>query len=210
MVATKVSRSHSIALTTKISFVVLAKRSIITHAKPPASWKSVESYNSSKLNSVLAEMKSLKVKYERLKHDISGNRKEINQLKESCKKEIKQFRKEIETILDDLEKNILMELDKCKQDEERCVDQGVSTIAAALNVFQVDCKSLEDAKRDGKKEAMFISVVKVSKALINYRRTLGELEKDFKTPTLAFERNETLDNLAACINSLGSLRARDK
>ena len=155
-------------------------------------------------------MKSLTVKYERLKQEISGNIKQINQLKESCKTEIKQFRKEIETILDDLEKNILMELDKWKQDEERCVDQGVSSIAAALSVLQIDCNYLEDAKRDGKTELMFITDVRVSKALLDYRLTLGELEKDMKRSMLAFERNETPANLVPCINSLGTLKAHDK
>ena len=44
-------------------------------------------------------------------------------------------------------------------------------------MLRVDCKRLEDAKGGGKKEAMFIADVKVSKALQTYKRKLEDLEK---------------------------------
>ena len=161
-------------------------------------------------NSVLAEIKSLKVKYERLKQESSDSKKEVNKLKEACKKDINRFRKELDTIVDNLESEILVKLDQWKQDKERRVDQNVSTIAAALNVLQVDCKRLEDAKRDGKKEAMFIADTQVSKGFQNYKRKLEDLVTDIETPTLAFERNEILADLVAGIKTLGSLRTQYK
>ena len=163
------------------------------------------SYTSSKLDSILAEIKSLEVKYERLKQDSTGSKKEVNKLKEDCQKEIKRYRKELDTIFDNLESNILTELDKWKQDRHCHVDQNVSTIDAALNVLRVDCKRLEDAKRDGKKEAMFVADTQVSKSIQGYARKLSELEKDIEKPKLAFERNELLADLVAGVNSLGSL-----
>ena len=168
------------------------------------------SYTSSKLNSVLAEIKSLEVKYERLKQESHSNKKVINQLKDACKKEITKYRKELDTIFDNLERNQLTELDEWKQDKDRRVDQDMTTIAEALNVLKVDCKSLEDAKRDGKKEAMFIADVQVSRSIQGYTRKLGELQKDIEKPTLAFERNEILADLAAGIDTLGSLISQRK
>ena len=162
-------------------------------------------YKSSKLDLILAEIKSLEVKYERLKQDSTGSKKEVNKLKEDCQKEIKRYRKELDTIFDNLESNILTELDKWKQDRHCHVDQNVSTIDAALNVLRVDCKRLEDAKRDGKKRAMFVADTQVSKSIQGYARKLAELEKDIEKPNLAFERNELLADLVAGVNSLGSL-----
>ena len=167
-------------------------------------------YKLSKLHSVLAEIKSLKVKYERLKQESSSSKNEVNKLKEACKIEINRFRKELDTIVDNLESEIQAELDQWKEDKERRVDQNVSTIASALNVLQVDCKRLEDAKRDGKKEAMFIADTQVSKALQNYKRKQEDLVKDIETPTLAFERNEILADLVAGIKTFGSLRTQYK
>ena len=168
------------------------------------------SYTPSKLNSVLAEIKSLEVKYERLKQESHGNKKVINQLKEACTKEIAKYRKELDTIFDNLERSMLTELDEWKQDKDRCVDQDMSTIAEALNVLKVDCKNLEDAKRDGKKEAMFIADVQVSRSIQGYTRKLGELQTASEKPTLAFERNEILADLAAGIETLGSLNSQRK
>ena len=178
--------------------------------KTPSIKEKSSSYTSSKLNSVLAEIKSLEVKYERLKQDSHGNKKVINQLKEACKKEITKYRKELDTIFDNLERNILTELDEWNQDKDRRVDQDMSTTAEALNVLKVDCKSLEDAKRDGKKEAMFIADVQVSRSIQGYTRKLDELQRALVKPTLAFERNEILADLAAGIETLGSLKSQRK
>ena len=81
----------------------------------------------------------------------------------------------------------------------------MSTTDAALNVLRVDCKRLEDAKRDGQKETMFVADTQVSKSIHGYARKLAELEKDIEKPNLAFERNELLADLVAGVNSLGSL-----
>ena len=167
-------------------------------------------YQSSKLNSILAEIKSLEVKYERLKQESVVSKKEVNRLREDCKKEIKRFRKELDRIFDNLEKNILTDVDKWGQDIDRPVDQNVSTISSVLSVLQADCKRLEDAKRDGKKEAMFIADIQVSKSIQGNARKLGELERSFEKPNLIFERNELLADLVAGINSLGSLTCQRK
>ena len=167
-------------------------------------------YQSSKLNSILAEIKSLEVKYECLKQESVGSKKEVNRLREDCKKEIKRFRKELDTIFDNLERNILTDVDKWGQDKDRRVDQNVSTITSVLSVLQADCKRLEDAKRDGKKEVMFIADIQVSKSIQGYARKLGELERSFEKPNLIFERNELLADLVAGINSLGSLTCQRK
>ena len=144
-------------------------------------------YKSSKLNLVMAEIKSLTDKYDHLKRESDDNKKKINQLEEACTTDIKRFRNELDRILDNLERNILMELDNWEQNEDNYVDQNVSTFEAALNVLRVEYKRLEDAKRDGKKEAMFIADVQVSNALQTNKRKQGDLDKDIEKPILAFE-----------------------
>ena len=86
----------------------------------------------------------------------------------------------------------------------------MSTIEAALKVLRVDCKRLEDAKRDGKKEAMIIADVQLSNALQSYKRKLGDIEKDIEKPTLAFERNELLADFVLGMNTFGSLKVQPK
>ena len=167
-------------------------------------------YKVSKLNAVLVEIKSLNVKYERLKQESRGNKRLIGQLKEVCSKEIKMFRKELDTIFDNLESNMLTELDEWGKTEDRNVDQAESTISSALNDLKEDCKRLEDAKRDGKKDIMFIADAQVSKSLQEYKRKLEELDKDIENSTLSFKRNETLADLATGINSLGYFKVQRK
>ena len=157
----------------------------------------------------MAEIKSLTNKYDHQKRVSNGNKKEINQLKEACTTEVKRFRNEVDIILDDLERNILMELDNWEQNEDNHVDQNVSTFEATLYVLRVDCKHLEDAKRDEKKDAMFIADVQVSNAQ-TYQPKLGDLEKDIDKPTLAFEINELLYDFVTGINLFGSLKVQPK
>ena len=165
-------------------------------------------YKSSTLDSVLSEIQSLKNKYDRLKQEYSGNGKDVKRLKEACKKEIKTFRKELDTCLDKLEKNMLTELDKWEGDESRRIDQNISDLTTALKVVESDCKLLEDAKQDDRKEIMFTADVQVSKVLQSYQSKLGELETGAEKPSLAFERNKTLDNLITVVKSLGFLKTQ--
>ena len=114
--------------------------------------KKCSRYKAAKLKSVLAEMKSLIVKYNRLKQESSVSKKEIDKLNENYKKDIKVFHKELNTIFDNRERNVLPGSDKWKLEENRRVDQDMSTIVAAENVLKVDCKRSEDAIKSDKKE----------------------------------------------------------
>ena len=96
-------------------------------------------------------------KYNCLKQESSGSKKEIETLKEYFKNEIERFR------------NILTDLDKCKQNIDHCVDQDIATIAAADKLLKVDCKYLEDAIRGDDTEAMFVADFYISKAVQSYR-----------------------------------------
>ena len=167
-------------------------------------------YKSSTLDSILSQIQSLKNKYDRLKQEYSGNDKEVKRLKETFEKEIKTFRKELDTCLDKLEKNMLTELDKWESAESRRIDEDISDLTTALTVVESDCKLLEDAKRDGRKEIMFTADVQVSKVIQGYKSKLGELETGAEKPSLAFERNKTLDNLINEVKSLGFLKKQHK
>ena len=164
-------------------------------------------YRSSTVDSVLSQTQSLKDKYDRLKQEFIRCDKEVKQLKEALKKEIKSFRKALDTFLDNLEKNMLTELDKWESAESRRVDQHISDLTTALKVVESDCKLLEDAKRDGRKEMMFTADIRVSSALQGYEDKLGELEKNVDKP---FERNQTIADLITDIKSLGFLKTQSK
>ena len=167
-------------------------------------------YKPAKLKSVLTEIKSLATKFDRLKQESSGNKKEIDKLTEDCKNDIQVFRKEVKTIFDNLESNLLSDVNKWKQGENRRVDQDMSTIDTTENVLKVDSKRVEDAIKSGKKEVMFVADIQVSKALHTYKRKLKDLERDIEKPSLAFERNEILVDLVAGIDKLGSLVTKHK
>ena len=167
-------------------------------------------YKAAMLKSVLAEIKSIAVKFDRLKQESSGNKKEIDKLTEDCENDIQVFRKEVKTIFDNLESNLLSDVNKWKQGENRRVDQDMSTIDTTENVLKVDRKRVEDAIRVGKKEVMFVADIQVSKALHTYKRKLEDLENDIEKPSLAFERNEILADLIAGINKLGFLVTKHK
>ena len=167
-------------------------------------------YKAAMLKSVLAEIKSIAVKFDRLKQESSGNKKEIDKITEDCENDIQVFRKEVKTIFDNLESNLLSDVNKWKQGENRRVDQDMSTIDTTENVLKVDRKRVEDAIRVGKKEVMFVADIQVSKSLNTYKRKLEDLENDIEKPSLAFERNEILFDLVAGIDKLGSLVTKHK
>ena len=127
-------------------------------------------YKAAKLKSVLTEIKSLATKFDHLKQESRGNKKEIDKITEDCKNDIQVFRKEVKTIFDNLESNLLSDVYKWKQNENRRVDQDLSTIHTTENVLKVDRKRVADTIRGGKKEAMFVVDIQVSKALHTYKR----------------------------------------
>ena len=200
----KGTRNHDIEPVNKISTPV-------SRATGSTNEKSSNN-NTSMLNSVLAEIKTIVVNYERLKQKSPGRKERIYKLAETCKKEIKQFRKELDTIFDNLERNSLREVDKWRQDENRHVEQNDWNIEAALKVLKVGCRRIEDAKIDGNRETMLTAEIQSSKTIHDYTLKLAKLEKDIdiNKPTLAFERNECLADMLAGINTLGSLKTQRK
>ena len=175
------------------------------HCRTSSVQEKCSGYKTAKLKSVLAEITNLSVKYDRLKQTCIGCKKKIDKLKDNCKNDIQVFRKELNVIFDNMERNILSDLDKWKQDANRRVDQDLSTIAAAENVLKVDCKRLEDAIKGFRKETMFVADIQVSKALQTYKRKLRDLERDIEKPTLYFERKELLFDIVLGVDNLGSL-----
>ena len=147
VIATMVSHSNSSVIPTK-----MCKTFHHHKCKTSSIQKKCSRYKAAKLKSVLAEMKSLIVKYNRLKQESSVSKKEIDKLNENYKKDIKVFHKELNTIFDNRERNVLPGSDKWKLEENRRVDQDMSTIVAAENVLKVDCKRSEDAIKSDKKE----------------------------------------------------------
>ena len=167
-------------------------------------------YRSSVLDSVLSKIHSLNDKYDQLKQESGRFDKDIKQLKEACKKAIKSFRKELDAFLDNLEKSILTESYKWERVESHRVDQDMSELTTALKVVDSDCKLLEDAKKNGRKEIIFTADIRVSKALQGYENKLGEFEKNVDKSKLAYKKNITLANLITEVKSFGCLKTQNK
>ena len=163
-------------------------------------------YTSTKLESILSKMRSLKDKYDQLKQECSGDKKELKELKEVCKKEIRAFRKELDDFLDKLEQNMLAELDQFETKESHRVDQQITTLSMALQMLNADDQLLNDARKDARKQVMFAAEVQTSKGLQECQSRLVDLEKEIVKLSLSFERNTKLDDLKRDINTLGSLK----
>ena len=107
-------------------------------------------YTVSKLDSILSKTKTLKDKQE-----CSENQNELKRSKEACKKEIKAFRKNLDAFLDKLEQDILAELDQHETKEHQRIQQQIATLSMALQTLDANDRLLNDAKKDGRKQAMF-------------------------------------------------------
>ena len=127
----------------------------------------------------------MKAIYDLLKQESSKNDMEVAQLKEACKKEITTVHKELETFLDNLKKHMMAELDKWENDEYHRNRQHISVLETALNLLQTDPKLLEDGKKDGRKEMMFVADVQVSRALQRYEGKLEELKRILRSKKIS-------------------------
>lgn len=167
-------------------------------------------YTSSTFASVFSRTKSLRDKYHKLKQQSSGYTGEVGRLKEAGKKDIRIFRQELDTFLDKLEQDVLAELEKNACEEQHRIDEYIATLTAALELLNSDYKSLDTARKDGRKEVMFVFDVKVSRSLGEYESRLAYLEKGYTIPKLSFERDQTLANLQSYIKNFGFLKIKDK
>ena len=186
------------------------RRSIKHHkCKTVSVQEKSSSYTIQMLNAVLSKTKSMKDNFDKMKKESTDAIKELNILKEACKKEIQTFRKELNTFLDKLENDILKELDKSEEEPYKQLNQHISTLTAALQMLDSDYTLLEKAKEDGRKSVMFTSDLQVSKRLQEYESRLKELVNDVIKPTLSFERNKKLADIQTSIKIFGKLRVKD-
>ena len=123
------------------------------------------SYTTQMINSVLSRIQLMKGKFEMMKKEYTTAIKELNLLKETCRKEIQTFRKELKTFLDKLESDMLQEMDTLEKEQQKQLNQHISTLTAGLQMLDSDYTLLENAKQDGRKSVMFTSDLQVSRHL---------------------------------------------
>ena len=147
-------------------------------------------YTTSNFLSTLSKTKALKDKYDQLKQESIETEKELQRLKDSCKREIQMFRKELDTFLDQLEKDMLAKLDTYERVENHNLNKHVSTLTTALKMLDSEYKLLEKAKKEGRKKILFLSDMQVSRGIKVYENRLNDLQQDVIKPSLIFQRNE--------------------
>ena len=137
------------------------------------------------------------------------NETELKSCKDACKKEIQAFRKELDDFLDKLVQNMIAELDQYESKERRRIDQHITTLKTIIQMLDKEHKSLEKARKDVRKENMFVAETRVSANLRDYQTRLVDLEKFETNFRLTFKRNTRLDDLQRCVEALGTLRLQD-
>ena len=167
------------------------------------------SYSSKKHDSVIDKIKALRVKIEQLQHERSKDRTNLTSWQDACKKDIKTFRNELNALLDELEQNIIQDLDKYEKKRKQLIDDQIKSLTTALQMIDIDYKLLEEAKYDNKTDTMFASDVKISKNLLGYETILKDLQNNFETSDLCFQRNSKLVELQQAIDCLGSIKKKD-
>ena len=167
------------------------------------------SYTTQMLNAVLSKAKSMKDNFDRMKKESTDAIKELNILKETCKKEIQTFRKELNTFLDKLENDMLKDLDTSEKEQHKQLNQHISTLTAALQMLDSDYTLLENAKQDCRKSVMFTSDLQLSKRLQDYEGRLKDLVTDVIKPALSFERNKKLADIQTSIKTFGNVSVKD-
>ena len=166
-------------------------------------------YTSASLDLILAKTESLKDTYDRLKQECRENETELKSCKEACKKEIQAFRKELDDFLDKLEQNMLAELDQYESKERQRIDHHITTLKTIIQMLDKEHKSLEKARKDVRKENMFVAETRVSANLRDYQTRLVDLEKYETNFRLTFKRNTRFDDLQRCVEALGTLRLQE-
>ena len=167
------------------------------------------SYPTKKLDSIIDETKTLRMKIEQLQQERSKDRTNLTRLKDTCRKEITTFRKELNDFLDHLERDIIQDLEKYEKRRKQLIDDQIKSLATTLKMIDLDYKLLEEAKYDNKTETMFASDVKISKNLSEYEAVLDDLKNNFERSDLYFQRNSKLVEMQQTIDSLGSIKEED-
>ena len=167
------------------------------------------SYNTSSIDTVVTNIETLKEEYVQLKERRIEDSKLLERSKEDCKVAIKAFRKDLENFLDNLEKSMLKLLDSHKIEEQKRIDQHISTITATLKMLDADQNVLQDVIRHNRKRLMFAADVQVSKSLRDFAARLSDIGKDVIDTSINFARNTKLLNLQAEIDSFGSLKTKE-
>ena len=188
----------------KIFSVILANIPSITNVRSLTQDEG-SSYTRSRIDTVVSKIEALKDDYARLKTTRNSESKSLERSKEDCKKAINAFRKELDNLLDSLEKCMLKLLDSHEDEEQKRIDQHISTLTAILEILEADHKLLQDAKNQDGNTFMFTADIQVSKCLQDYNDRLSDIDNDAINTLINFEKNAKLAKLLTEIDSLGSL-----
>ena len=183
----------------------------VKHAKckTETTRKKGSGYGEMQLRSVVQKVSKLEKEIETFLHGRNVDLQELSTLRENCKLEIKTFRQEIKNHLDKMDLELNTELDECDAIERHEIEQQISKCTMTKQLLDLDTKLLYDAKNLGQKHKMFAAHVKLMNRLKEYDNIMLDIYKERKSPMLAFNRNEELEEFQANVVKLGTLTVND-
>ena len=151
----------------------------------------------------------MQAEIEILKQDGEANRKKLGDTKEECKKEITAFRRDINTILDEMEKEILVILDKRSNQQLQAIEKNIATLTASLQALDADLDIGDNANKTNREEIMFSENVKLSKSISEYADLIKDMRNSIQPPKLEFQKNKKLIDMLKNVEGFGKIEAAE-
>ena len=162
-------------------------------------------YSPSDLETILSKTTELKDELENVQQRWHDTLLFLIKTRNECKIEINGYRTDLNNLLDKLQERAFADLRKHEVDLQKAIDEHVQTISSTLELLNKDYETTQDAQSGGIKERMFITDIKVSRALAEYRSVNINATKKIFTPTLNFKRNEQLEAILNQVKSFGDI-----
>ena len=158
--------------------------------------------------SVLKKVKSLENEIDVLMYTAEEEKRCVNRMTDAGSAEIKHFRNKLDIVLDTKEQKLMKDINALGSEQNKTINQHVSSLATTLQMLQADRKTLENLESHGSTEAIFATEIKVSKPLIEYETVMLDIEKEFKKCSIMFEPNMLLEASMKDV-SFGSLKINE-
>ena len=152
-------------------------------------------FKSKTLKSTMKMTVDLNAKVDAIKHSGKSRLHDLKGMKDRCKVEIKSFRQELERMLDKLEIETLKNLDCLFIKQNELLELHISSLTTLCDELDNGYKILQDAKKDGRKEIMFVSEKRVSKNLQRCETACENIETDINSAILKFEARDKLSTI---------------
>ena len=158
---------------------------------------------SNKMETFLAHIKSLTDQFRDCVNQQRTEKENIAQQKEKCYDQIKTFRQEINSLLDDLEKKMCLEVDLAIDEEIKLASHRMSVIENGLKVLRIASDSAEKAKTLGDIR-VYLDLNKLRPSVENTKHLLKDTGKDKYTINITLEADSVMRGLLTKCTKIGT------